>query len=60
MGGGAVDGGGSGDAFAAERNHPQAVLRRALRFERKNAGDVQLDAQVRLTVYFRPNNEGVQ
>jgi hypothetical protein len=32
----------------------------ALRFERKNAGDVQLDAQVRLTVYFRPNNEGAQ
>lgn len=32
----------------------------ALRFERKNAGDVQLDAQVRLTVYFRPNSEGAQ
>jgi hypothetical protein len=32
----------------------------ALRFERKNAGDVQLDAQIRLTVYFRPNNEGAQ
>jgi len=32
----------------------------ALRFERKNAGDVQLDAQVRLTVYFRPNNEGAK
>jgi hypothetical protein len=30
----------------------------ALRFERKNAGDAQLDAQVRLTVYFRPNDEG--
>jgi len=30
----------------------------ALRFERKQAGDSQLDAQVRLTVYFRPNNEG--
>ena len=26
-----------------------------LRFERKKAGDAQLDAQVRLTVYFRPN-----
>jgi hypothetical protein len=32
----------------------------ALRFERKNAGDVQLDAQVRLTVYFRTDNEGAQ
>ncbi len=33
----------------------------ALRFERKNPGDAQLDAQVRLTVYFRPNNnEGAQ
>src|SRR3954468_316597 len=35
MGGGAVDRGGSGEGFGAERNHPQAVLRRALRFERK-------------------------
>jgi hypothetical protein len=32
----------------------------ALRFERKNAADVKLDAQVRLTVYFRPNNESAQ
>lgn len=32
----------------------------ALRFERKSPGDVQLDAQVRLTVYFRPDNEGAQ
>jgi hypothetical protein len=32
----------------------------ALRFERKSVGDVKLDAQVRLTVYFRPNNEGAQ
>jgi hypothetical protein len=32
-----------------------------LRFERKHPGDAQLDAQVRLTVYFRPNNnEGAQ
>ena len=32
-----------------------------LRFERKNPGDAHLDAQVRLTVYFRPNsNEGAQ
>jgi hypothetical protein len=30
----------------------------ALRFERKNAGDAQFDVQVRLTVYFRPNDEG--
>jgi len=29
----------------------------ALRFERKKAGDVQLDAQVRLTMYFRPGDE---
>lgn len=30
----------------------------ALRFERKKAGDSQLEAQVRLTVYFRPTDEG--
>jgi hypothetical protein len=30
----------------------------ALRFERKKAGDPQLEAQLRLTVYFRPANEG--
>ncbi len=30
----------------------------ALRFERKKAGDTQLEAQVRMTVYFRPANEG--
>ena len=30
----------------------------ALRFERKKAGDAQLDAQVQLTVYFRSNIEG--
>src|SRR5204862_5148951 len=30
----------------------------ALRFERKKAGDSQLEAQLRLTVYFRPANEG--
>jgi hypothetical protein len=29
-----------------------------LRFERKKAGDTQLEAQVRLTIYFRPANEG--
>jgi hypothetical protein len=30
----------------------------ALRFERKRAGDTQLEAQVRLTLSFRPANEG--
>ena len=30
----------------------------ALRFERKKAGDSQLEAQLRLTIYFRPANEG--
>lgn len=29
----------------------------ALRFERKRAGDTQLEAQVRLTIHFRPNGE---
>jgi hypothetical protein len=29
-----------------------------LRFERKRAGDTQLEAQLRLTIYFRPANEG--
>lgn len=29
----------------------------ALRFERKKVGDVQLDAQVRLTLHFRPRDE---
>jgi hypothetical protein len=29
-----------------------------LRFERKKAGDTQLEAQVRLTIYFRPASEG--
>lgn len=29
----------------------------ALRFERKKAADTQLDAQVRLTMYFRPGEE---
>jgi hypothetical protein len=28
-----------------------------LRFERKKAGDTQLEAQVRLTMHFRPNGE---
>jgi hypothetical protein len=28
-----------------------------LRFERKKAGDTQLEAQVRLTLHFRPNGE---
>jgi hypothetical protein len=30
----------------------------ALRFERKRIGDPQIEAQVRMTVYFRPVNEG--
>jgi hypothetical protein len=30
----------------------------ALRFERKKVGDPQLEAQLRLTVYFRPATEG--
>jgi hypothetical protein len=30
----------------------------ALRFERKRVGDTRLEAQIRLTVYFRPVNEG--
>jgi hypothetical protein len=30
----------------------------ALRFERKKIGDAQLEAQVRMTMYFRPGNEG--
>jgi len=29
-----------------------------LRFERKRIGDAQLEAQVRMTMYFRPGNEG--
>ena len=28
----------------------------ALKFERKKVGDAQLDAQVRVTLYFRPSN----
>lgn len=39
------------------RDMPAASLD-ALRFERKKIGDPQLDAQVRLTVYFRPAKEG--
>lgn len=42
---------------AALRDMPAASLD-ALRFERKRIGDSQLDAQVRLSVYFRPANEG--
>ena len=32
----------------------------ALRFERKRAGDTQLDAQVHLSLYFRPEGDGVR
>ena len=42
---------------AALRSMPIASLD-ALRFERKRVGDTQLEAQVRLTLYFRPANEG--
>ena len=42
---------------ATLKNMPIASLD-ALRFERKKAGDTQLEAQVRMTVYFRPANEG--
>jgi hypothetical protein len=42
---------------ATLKDMPAASLD-ALRFERKRIGDPQLDAQVRLTVYFRPANEG--
>jgi len=39
------------------KDMPSASLD-ALRFKRKGIGDPQLEAQVRLTVYFRPANEG--
>jgi len=39
------------------KDMPSASLD-ALRFKRKRIGDPQLEAQVRLTVYFRPANEG--
>jgi len=42
---------------ATLKNMPIASLD-ALRFDRKKAGDTQLEAQVRLTIYFRPANEG--
>jgi len=32
----------------------------ALRFERKRTGDTQLDAQVHLSLYFRPEDDGVR
>lgn len=39
------------------KNMPHASLD-GLRFERKRVGDPQLEAQLRLTVYFRPITEG--
>jgi len=42
---------------AALKDMPIASLD-ALRFERKKVGDPQLEAQLRLTIYFRPANEG--
>jgi len=41
----------------ALKDMPSASLD-ALRFERKRIGDTQIEAQVRMTVYFRPANEG--
>ena len=42
---------------ATLKSMPIASLE-ALRFERKRVGDTRLEAQIRLTVYFRPVNEG--
>ena len=42
---------------ATLKSMPIASLE-GLRFERKRVGDTRLEAQVRLTVYFRPANEG--
>ena len=39
------------------KSMPVASLE-GLRFERKRVGDTRLEAQIRLTVYFRPANEG--
>ena len=39
------------------KSMPVASLE-GLRFERKKVGDTRLEAQIRLTVYFRPANEG--
>jgi hypothetical protein len=39
------------------KSMPVASLE-ALRFERKRVGDTRIEAQIRLTVYFRPANEG--
>lgn len=42
---------------ATLKSMPVASLE-GLRFERKRVGDTRLEAQIRLTVYFRPANEG--
>ena len=42
---------------SALKSMPVASLE-ALRFERKRVGDTRIEAQIRLTVYFRPANEG--
>jgi hypothetical protein len=42
---------------ATLKSMPVASLE-ALRFERKRAGDTRIEAQVRLTIYFRPAPEG--
>ena len=42
---------------ATLKSMPVASLE-GLRFERKRVGDTRLEAQIRLTVYFRPSTEG--
>jgi hypothetical protein len=42
---------------ATLKSMPAASLE-ALRFERKKVGDTRIEAQIRLTVYFRPATEG--
>jgi hypothetical protein len=42
---------------ATLKSMPIASLE-GLRFERKKVGDTRIEAQIRLTVYFRPANEG--
>ena len=42
---------------ATLKSMPVASLE-GLRFERKKVGDTRLEAQIRLTVYFRPATEG--
>jgi len=53
--------------YAQIRTFLDAVLREmplasvdALRFERKKSADAQLDAQLRLTLHFRPPDSGAK